>query len=56
MKKLGFILMTAAVILFFYLMITFPGNPQSRNAYTVLGFLSAMLGFIGVLLSVTGEE
>jgi uncharacterized membrane protein YbaN (DUF454 family) len=56
MKKLGIVLMIAALILFFYFVATSLENPQGKNGYAVLGFLSAALGLVGVILSVTGEE
>lgn len=56
MKKLGIVLMIAALILFFYLVGVSPEDPQGKSGYVFLGILSAVLGLVGVILSVKGEE
>lgn len=56
MRNLGFILMIVALLLFFFVVITFPFYLEKKSLYTFLSAVSATLGLVGAILSVKGEE
>ena len=54
MKMLGYFLITIAIILFLYFVLTI--TPQNKNHYAWLLILDMIIAFIGVIVSVKGEE